>query len=100
MAKAHLSDVIKLEEPIERGETKITELKLRKPHGGELRGLTLVDLTQLKTDTVIALLPRITMPTITDVEAAMMDPADLLQCGVEIATFFLTAEMKAANPVQ
>jgi Phage tail assembly chaperone proteins, E, or 41 or 14 len=96
---AKISDPITLEEPIVRGETEtIKELKLRKPAGGELRGLTLVDLTQLKTDTVIKLLPRITMPSITDIEATMLDPADLLQCGVEIANFFLTAEMRAASP--
>ncbi|MDQ0250953.1 hypothetical protein J2W22_003017 [Sphingomonas kyeonggiensis] len=89
---------VPLEEPIARGETSIETLQLRKPMSGELRGLTLVDLTQLKTDTVIKLLPRISNPPITEIEAAGMDPADLLQCGVEIGCFFLTAAMRAENP--
>lgn len=98
MSKPARFATVTLEEPIERGETKIETLQLRKPNTGELRGLTLVDLTQLKTDTVVELLPRITLPSLTKQEAMTMDPADLLQCGVEIADFFLTAGMRAENP--
>ena len=96
-APARIAKIV-LEEPIVRGETTIAEITIRKPQSGELRGLTLVDLTQLKVDTVIEVLPRISMQGITAHEAAGMDPADLLQIGVEIASFFLTAGMKAANP--
>lgn len=91
---------VTLDEPITRGEQTIGTLQLRKPSAGELRGLTLVDLTQLKVDTVIKILPRITMPPITDMEAATMSSEDLLQCGVEIGCFFLTRAQAAEIPAQ
>ncbi|MNJ79387.1 Phage tail protein E [compost metagenome] len=34
-------------------------------------------------------LPRITTPTLTDIEIGRMDPADLLQCGVVVGSFLL-----------
>lgn len=89
---------VPLEEPIVRGETTISTLTLRKPQGGELRGFNFMSLTQLDVDTVIKLIPRINLEGVTEHEAAQMDAEDLLQCAVEIGSFFLTAEMKAANP--
>lgn len=92
--KKKISDAIMLEEPIERGDQKIESIKLRKPSSGELRGLTWADLTQMKVDTLIELLPRISMPTITKIEAAAMDPADQLQCVQVVGDFFLTKGMR------
>lgn len=87
---------VPLDAPIVRGETRIEEVQLRKPGSGELRGLSLVDLGQLKVDTLIKVLPRITMPPITEVEAANMEPADLLACGAEIGGFLLQKSQRAA----
>lgn len=78
---------IPLDTPIKRGETEITELMLRKPASGELRGLSLHELMNIKADEVITLLPRITTPAITDAEARRLDPADLWACGVRIVHF-------------
>jgi Phage tail protein E. len=80
---------VPLDTPIQRGEQKVDTLQIRKPSSGELRGLSLVDLGQLKVDALTKLLPRITMPPITAAEAANMDPADLLACGAEIGSFLL-----------
>lgn len=84
---------VTLGEPIDRGETSIATLQIRLPQGGELRGLSLAELTMLKTDTLYELLPRITMPPITEAEAVALDPADLFACAIEIAGFFLPAGM-------
>lgn len=81
---------ILLETPIKRGETEITELQLRKPQSGELRGLSLAALANLDVDAVIKLLPRITTPSLTEVEAARLDPADLASCAVEIGSFLVS----------
>jgi hypothetical protein len=78
-----------LDTPIVRGAQTIDTLQLRKPRSGELRGLSLVDLGQLKVDALTKILPRISMPTITEAEVGNMEPADLLACGAEIGGFLL-----------
>ena len=87
---------VALDTPIVRGETSIDELKLRKPRSGELRGLSLVDLGQLKVDSLTKILPRITVPPLTEAEVGNMEPADLLACGAEIGSFLLQKSQRAA----
>lgn len=80
---------ITLETPIKRGETEITSLELRKPDAGGLRGCSLRGLLDFQADDIIKVLPRISSPTLTDFEAARLDPADLMQAGGVIAGFLL-----------
>lgn len=87
---ARFSDPIPLVEPIVRGETSIDTLVLRKPKSGELRGLSLSDLLTSDVGTIITLVPRISDPILTDIEARDLDPADLAQIGGVIRGFFLT----------
>jgi len=87
---------VALDTPIVRGEASIDELKLRKPRSGELRGLSLVDLGQLKVDSLTKILPRITVPPLTEAEVGNMEPADLLACGAEIGSFLLQKSQRAA----
>ncbi len=89
-------EVIELEEPIQRGETTIDKLTIRKPQSGELRGLTLEKLLNSDVDTLLKLLPRITDPILIDQEVAEMDPADLTQCGNAVRGFFMTKGMQEA----
>lgn len=58
-----------------------------KPRTGDLRGMLLVELLQYKTDAVIKLLPRITVPTITEAEVLDMDTADMVTMAMEVAAF-------------
>jgi hypothetical protein len=87
---------VTLDTPIARGETAIEELQLRKPRSGELRGLSLVDLGQLKVDALTKILPRITVPPLTEAEVGNMEPADLLACGAEIGGFLLQKSQRQA----
>jgi hypothetical protein len=80
---------VPLQTPIVRGGQTITELRIMKPRTGDLRGLMLADLLQLKADTVAALLPRITVPTLIKSEVDELDPADLVACSVEVAAFLV-----------
>lgn len=89
---------VTLDESIVRGDTRIDQLKLRRPGAGELRGLSLAELTTLKTDAMYDLLPRITVPPITQAEAEALDPADLFQCSLEIAGFFMPVSMTLTLP--
>lgn len=94
---AHVSDPIELDEPIKRGEQTISEITLRKPKSGELRGVSLADVLQMQTDALITLIPRLSTPSLTAVEVRQMDPADLVQCGGEIAGFLLTKRAKGES---
>lgn len=91
---------ITLDTPIKRGEQTIEKLTLRKPTAGELRGVKLFDLMQMDVTALIAVLPRITEPALTQPDAQNMDPADLMQCGIEVAGFLapnsLTGESRPA----
>ncbi|SFG08708.1 Phage tail assembly chaperone protein, E, or 41 or 14 [Novosphingobium sp. CF614] len=80
---------IPLDEPIKRGETEIISVRLRRPRSGELRGLSMLDLMQMKVDSVHELLPRITVPPLTELEVRDVCLADFLKLSTEIASFFL-----------
>lgn len=86
---------IVLDEPIKRGDHEIAEITLRKPQAGELRGLTLEDLLKSDVDTILKLIPRISDPILIDEEVAIMDPADLTECGGAIRGFFMTKAQQA-----
>lgn len=88
-------NVVVLDEPIVRGTTEIKEVTLRKPMSGELRGVSLSDLLNLDVNALRKVLPRITTPTLTDIEVGRMDPADLLDAGAKVAGFLLKKSAKA-----
>lgn len=86
---------ITLDTPIQRGEQTITVLELRKPMAGELRGCSLIELMQMDVLALRKVLPRITAPALTDHEIGLLDPADLVQLGSEVAGFLLPKSLKA-----
>lgn len=73
-------------------------VQVRKPGSGELRGLTLMALSQLDVAALETLAPRITSPVIP--KGAVMDPADLMQFGGEVMDFLLPKAAKAAFPTE
>jgi len=91
-----LSKPIALSEPIRRGETEITEITLRKPKAGELRGLSIQELMTARAAAVLDILPRIAMPPITQHEADNLEAEDLAACAGAVIDFFLTAGDRAA----
>lgn len=80
---------IKLDTPIQRGTQTIAEITLRKPIAGELRGTPLTAVMQMDVDALATVLPRISTPTVTKHDVNAMDPADLMQLGLVVATFFV-----------
>lgn len=81
------SVVVELDEPLARGNTQITELTLRRPKSGALRGVSLMDLMNMNVSALQVVLPRISEPTLTQFDVANMDPADLIKCGMEVSVF-------------
>jgi hypothetical protein len=80
-------NTVTLDTPLTRGNQTITEVTLRKPSAGELRGTSLQALCNLDVDALSKVLPRITTPMLTDADVARMDPADLVQMGALFAGF-------------
>ena len=76
---------------IQRGETSIDKLMLRKPKAGELRGLSLQDVITSDITALLTLVPRISNPPLTADEADGLDPADLAEIGGIVRGFFMTA---------
>ena len=86
-APAHGAAPVTLECPITRGATTITQLHLRKPKAGALRGINLAELLQLRAEAVMVLLPRITEPPLLKHEVENMEPVDLIACATEVVNF-------------
>lgn len=93
---AIVPNTITLDVPIQRGNTTIAEITLRKPNAGELRGLSLQRLHQADADELLKLLPRITSPSLTPPECAQLDPADLSEAGGVIISFLLKKSVRDA----
>lgn len=86
---------VTLDTPIQRGEQTITAIELRKPHAGELRGVSLLELMQMDVIALRKVLPRLTSPALTEHEIGFLDPADLFQLGSEVTGFLLPKSAKA-----
>ena len=94
-AKTPVTVKVSLLEPIERESGPVTDLTLRKPRAGEMRGLSLKDLMNADVGAVITLVPRIADPFITDHEAGMLSAEDIAEIGGTIVGFFMTPLQKA-----
>lgn len=88
--------VVTLDYPIKRGDTDIKGITLRKPLAGQLRGIKLGELLNLDVSSVQVLLPRISTPTLLPHEVAQLDPADLAELSIKVATFFARKSTREA----
>jgi hypothetical protein len=94
--KAPKLTTVTLDTPIVVGETTITQLQVRRPAAGEMRGCSLSALLNLDYGALENILPRITIPTLTKAQIAAMDPSDFTQLGSEVMDFLLPKDAKAA----
>ncbi len=89
MSDKKTEKTIQLDTPIKRGKTEITEIVLRKPQSGALRGTRLQAIMDMDVNAMMTVIPRISSPALTAQEIAEMDPADLTAMSVEVVTFFV-----------
>lgn len=89
-------NTVTLDFPIKRGAAEITEITLRKPMAGELRGVKLTDLLTLEAGAVRLLLPRVTVPTLLPHEVDLLDPADFTELATMVAGFFVRKSTREA----
>lgn len=95
--KANEKTVV-LDTPIQRGKNSITEVVLRKPQSGALRGTRLQAIMDMDVSAMMTVIPRISTPTLTPQEMAELDPADLTAMSVEVVTFLLKKSVLADLP--
>lgn len=86
---------VTLDTPIQRGQTTIDKVTIRRPRAGELRGIRIVDLANLDVGSLVTLLPRITLPSLTKPEVENLDPADLTALAQEVALFLVPKKVRA-----
>ncbi len=86
---------VELDEPIKRGEMLIEQVTLRQPNGGEMRGLSMMDIVQMKTEALFVLVPRISDPILMASELKQMNPADLMQIATVIAQYYVPKKMQS-----
>lgn len=79
---------ITLGSPITMGEKNVSEISLREPTAGELRGVKLLDLMQFEYSGFEALLPRITTPALSPGQVAALKPKDYLKLCAGVVAFF------------
>jgi hypothetical protein len=91
------SNTYTLSEPLKRGNQTITEVTLRRPVAGDLRGTKLTDTVNLDIDSMAKVFPRITTPMLTEADVYRLDPADLLQLGGIFNLFFMPKETEATT---
>lgn len=88
---------VELEQPLKRGEQLITSVIARKPKVGSLRGVSLADLLNMDINAMLKVLPRITSPSISDIELRKMQPADFVSLASEVASFLVPARLKSVD---
>lgn len=87
---------VKLDTPIMRGKTEITEIVLRKPQSGALRGTRLQAIMDMDVGAMMTVIPRISSPTLTAQEMAELDPRRSDSNGCRGGDFFV-AEVGACR---
>ena len=81
--------VVTLDYPLKRGSKEVTEITVRKPRSGALRGVSLTDVLQMEVTALNKVLPRITEPALSEADLRDIDPADLFQLGGAVTGFLL-----------
>ena len=92
MTKPAKTRTVRLSAPVKIDGKDMTEITLRCPKTGELRGLMLANVLQMETSALLKLLPRITTPSMSEAQLADLPPADFLALTKEAIGFFVTAQ--------
>ncbi|BET96433.1 phage tail assembly protein [Xenorhabdus taiwanensis] len=86
---------VTLDDPIIRGATTISDVIVRKPNSGALRGVRLQALMEMDVDSMMLVLPRVTAPALTKNDLLLMSPGDLINLSIEVVNFLLPKSVKS-----
>lgn len=76
-----------LNTPFKRGEEEISQIELREPKSGELRGLELFSVLRMDVTAQRTLVPRISNMTANEFDT--LSPSDLVKVMNEVCAFFM-----------
>ncbi|ULS49910.1 phage tail assembly protein [Pectobacterium carotovorum] len=91
-------NVVTLETPIKRGETVIDTITLIKPTAGTLRGVSLAALAGSDVDALIKVLPRMTMPALTETDITRMELPDMIAIAGKVVGFLTPKSQQGTSP--
>lgn len=97
-AKTDNQITVLLDEPLQRGNTTINEIIIRKPTSGALRGVRLYALMEMDVDSAALVLPRVTTPALTKTEIFSLAPCDLVSLITELTSFLVPKSALTASP--
>lgn len=80
-------NIVTLEKSITRGEQEITKIEMLKPTAGTLRGVGLAAVANSDVDALIKVLPRMTLPSLTEQEVAALALPDFLSLAGAVVGF-------------
>ncbi|MBT2131233.1 phage tail assembly protein [Aliiroseovarius lamellibrachiae] len=93
MSKVTKLNATTLSKPLKIDGEKVTEITLRKPSPGELRGLALTDILRMEVDAVTKLLPRVTMPPLSPAQISTeLATEDFMDLAGKAVLFFVKKE--------
>ncbi|MEI7222260.1 phage tail assembly protein [Pectobacterium carotovorum] len=91
-------NVVTLETPIKRGETVIDTITLIKPTAGTLRGVSLAALAGSDVDALIKVLPRMTLPALTETDITRMELPDMIAIAGKVVGFLTPKSQQGTSP--
>lgn len=89
---------VPLSKPLTFGKTEITEITLRRPTSGDLRGLKLQGIIDMDVATILTVTSRLSTTPLSPTTLNELDPADLVFLTGEIADFFNPATPSPMTP--
>lgn len=77
--KKDTSTIVKLTQPIKRGDKEFTEITVTKPTIPALKGLKMLDVLQSDVNALTVLLPRVTQPMLHKNDFDSMEVSDFVE---------------------
>lgn len=93
MSEVTKLNTVTLSAPVRIDGEEVTEITLRKPMTGELRGLSMIDILRMDVNAMIRLLPRISQPPLSEGQlASEIAPEDFTDLASRTVLFFARRE--------
>lgn len=93
MSQVTKLNTVTLSAPVRIDGQAVTEITLRKPMTGELRGLSMIDILRMDVNAMIRLLPRISQPPLSERQLANeIAPEDFTDLASRTVLFFARRE--------
>ncbi|MBA0216743.1 phage tail assembly protein [Pectobacterium brasiliense] len=91
-------NMVTLDTPIKRGDTLIETVTLIKPNAGTLRGVSLAAVAGSDVDAMIKVLPRMTLPALTEAEITRMELPDMIAIAGKVIGFLTPKSQQGTSP--